>query len=98
MMPINLTMHIGSFANCTALRLQHGDDAGLADALPGQAQHEGIKLGMRQRERAGNISWPHEPALVQAPRSQPYANTIVHEHLHPVGPPVGEQVRMVRPG
>jgi hypothetical protein len=34
--------------------------------------------------------------LVQPACSQPDADTIVHEHLHPVGAAVGEQVGVVR--
>ena len=39
---------------------------------------------------------PDELALVQPPRGQPHADAVVHEHLHAVGSPVGEQVRVVR--
>ena len=43
---------IGTFSNCSAL--QDRDDAGFADALPRQAEHEGIELRAGQRQcRAG---------------------------------------------
>ena len=57
-MLINMQSHIGSFANCTALRLQDSDDAGLADALPRQAQHKGVELRTGQGQRACNILGP----------------------------------------
>ena len=74
------------------------DDAGLADALPGQAQHQGIELRAGQRQRAGRVLGPDELAAVQPARRQPHADAVVHQHLHAVGAPVGEQVGMVRPG
>ena len=47
--------------------------------------------------RAG-IRGPDELAAVQPPRGQPHADAVVHQHLHAVGAPVGEQVGVVRPG
>lgn len=35
---------------------------------------------------------------MQAPRGQPYADAVMHEHLHACGASVGEEVDMVRLG
>lgn len=78
--------------------LQQRDHAGLADALPGQAQHEGIELGMRECQRATDILGPDELAAIQTPRGQPHADAVMHEHRHAVGTTVGEQVGMVWSG
>ena len=40
---------IGTFSNCSALQ-DDGDDAGFAEALPRQAEHEGIELRAGQRQ------------------------------------------------
>ena len=56
-MPIHAPMHIGSFANCAALS-QHRDDTRLTDSLPGQAQHEGVKLRAGQGQCACTILGP----------------------------------------
>jgi hypothetical protein len=77
--------------------LQQRDHACFADALPGQAQHEGVELRPAQRERAADILAARRSGRCSAPGCQPHADAVVHEHLHAVGPPVGEQVRMVRP-
>ena len=81
-----------------ARRYSTRDDASLADALPRQAQHQGIELRTGQRQRARRVLGPDELAAVQAPRGQPHADAVMHEHLHAVGAAVGEQVGMVRPG
>ena len=39
--------------------------------------------------------WPDELALVESPRRQPDANTVVHENLHAIGPAVGKQIGVV---
>ena len=67
-------------------------------SLPGQAQHEGVELLARQRERVAAVSRPDEAAAVQAPRREPHADAVVHEHLHARGAAVGEEVGVVRPG
>ena len=67
------------------MALQDGDDAGLADALPGQSEREGIELGTGQAQRRAAVPGPDEFACVQAPGCQPYADAVVHEHLQPVG-------------
>jgi hypothetical protein len=64
--------------------------------LPGQTQHQGVELWARQLQRAGRISRPDELAGVQPPGGQPYADAVVHQHLHAVGAPVGEEVGVVR--
>jgi hypothetical protein len=51
-MPQDTGASIGNFGNCAAA-LQNADDAGLADALPRQAEHQGIELGAIQAERRG---------------------------------------------
>ena len=66
-MPTSASKHIGGFANCTTHQdalLQHRDDAGLAYALPRQAQHEGVQLRARQTQRGPCILGPDELALV----------------------------------
>ena len=51
---------------------------------------------MRQRELSPAIDgWPDEAALTQATRREPDADAVVHEHLQPIGPLVGEQGRVV---
>ena len=100
-MPTLAPKHIGDFANCRVHHdpsLQHRDDACLTDALPRQAQHEGVKLRARQPQGGAGIFGPDELALVQPPGGQPHANAVVHEHLHSIGPAVGEQVGVVRTG
>jgi hypothetical protein len=57
-----------------------------------------VKLHARQTQRGLGILGPDELTLVQPPSGQPHANAIVHEHFHPVGPPIGEQVSVVRAG
>ena len=76
----------------------HGDGAGVSHALPGQAQHQGVKLDRLQLPLI--IAWrrPDELALVQAASGQPDADAVVHQHLDAVGASVGEQVGMVRVG
>lgn len=75
----------------------YGDDATVADSLPGQAQHQGMQLLSAELVLpvyAGR--WPHELALVESPGRQPDANAVMHKHLHSVGAAVGEQVSVVR--
>ena len=43
------------------------------------------------------LARPSEPALAQASRRQPYADAVVHQHPHAIGPAVGKQVRVMRP-
>ena len=73
-----------------------GDDASFAQALPRQAEHERVELRAGQRQRRASVARPDELAGVQAPRGQPHADAVMHEHLHAVGAAVGEQVRVVR--
>src|SRR5574337_359931 len=82
----------------SAIALQHGDDPGLANALPGQAKHEGIELRMGQAQRPAAVPGPNEPAAIEASGRKPHADAVVHEHLHAVGAAVGKQVRVVRAG
>jgi hypothetical protein len=73
--------------------LDDGDDAGLADALPGQTKHEGIELRLGQRrvrERGSD-----EAALMKATGAQPDANAVVHQHLEPITAAIAEDVGVV---
>jgi hypothetical protein len=95
MVPTMRRSRIGTFGNCGAL--QDRDDTGLADALPRQAEHEGVELRVGQRECGAAITRPDELAAVQSARREPYADAVVHEHLHAIGAAVGEQVGVVWP-
>src|SRR6218665_352865 len=78
--------------------LQDPDDTGFADALPGQAQHKCVELGMAQCQRRRSVLGPDELAAVQSSRGQPDTDAVVHEHLHAIGTGIGEQVAMMRAG
>src|SRR5947208_17143281 len=81
---------------CAAL--QDADDAGFAHALPRQAQHQCVELATAERHGRSTFLGPDELAAVQAPRGQPHADAVVHEHLHAVGSAVGKEVSMMRSG
>jgi hypothetical protein len=76
----------------------HGDDARVSHALPGQAQHQGVELGGLQLPLGLPRRRPDELALVQAPSGQPDADAVVHQHFDAVGTFVGEQIGMVGMG
>jgi hypothetical protein len=95
MVPTMRRSRIGTFGNCHALH--DGDDAGFADALPRQPEHEGIELRAAERECCAAVARPDELAAVRPARGQPHADAVMQEHLHAVGTAVGEQVRVLRP-
>ena len=95
-MPQNTGASISNFGNC-AVALQHADDTSLANALPGQAHHQGIELRTAQTKCGRGIVGPDELALVQPPGRQPDADAVVHEDLHAVGAAVGKQIGVMRP-
>ena len=69
------------------------DYSALANAAQGQTQHQRIQLWTTQRYlRLNGRVWPGKVALVQSPGGQPETNSIMHQHLHAVGPLVGKQV------
>ena len=57
----------------------HGDDAGVSHALPGQAQDQGVKLGALELPMGIDRRRPGELALVQAASGQPDADAVVHQ-------------------
>jgi hypothetical protein len=75
--------------------LQDSNDPAVAEVLPGQAQNEGVELAPGQTHRLGASAGPDAMALVQPPHRQPHAEAIVNEDLDPVGPAVGEEVRLM---
>ncbi len=79
-----------------AIASQDADHSRLSDALPRQAKHERVELLACERQRVSTVVWPSELARVQSPGCQPDADTVVHQHLHPVCPAVGEEICMVR--
>lgn len=82
-------------ADASIARLQDADHTSLADALPGQSQHERVQLGPGQCKGAA-VFRPDEAPGIQPASSQPHTDAVVHQHLHAIGPSVGEQVGMVR--
>jgi hypothetical protein len=85
--------HIRQLRSSASVVLDDGDDAGLADALPGQTEHEGIELRLGQRrvrERGSD-----EAALMKATGAQPDANAVVHQHLEPITAAIAEDVGVV---
>jgi hypothetical protein len=83
----NLQLRAGSTA---------GNDAGLADALPRQAQCERIELLARDARRVRPRPRPDEAALVQPARGQPHTDAVTHQHLEAAGPAVRKAVGVVR--
>lgn len=79
--------------------LQDADHTGFADALPGQALYQRLQLFVTERmlRRSPRLA-PVELAAVQTPGTQPDAQAVVDQHLHPVGALVGKQIRTMRPG
>ena len=73
-----------------------GDDASLSHALPGQSQHQGIKLGALQPAVGTVRRRPDELALVQPARGQPDADAVMHEYLDTVGALIGKEISRVR--
>ena len=75
------------------------DHARISHALPRQTKRQSAQLCCvhRQPGRQPCIA-PRELASVQPARCQPYAHTIVHEHLHAVGTRIGKQISVMRVG
>ena len=82
----NLALRTGGHA---AQLSDHGDDSGVAHALPGRAQQQGVKLGAFELPMGIYQSRPKKRALVQSARRQPDADAVVHQHLDAVGSLVG---------
>lgn len=85
--------HIRQLRSSASVVLDDGDDAGFADALPGQTEHEGIELRLGQRrvrERGSN-----EAALMKATGAQPDADAVVHQHLETITTAIAEDVGVV---
>lgn len=77
----------------------HCDDASFSHALPGQSQHRGVELGAVQTPLlCCTIRWPDKFALMQSPRRQPDADTVVYQDFDAVGASVGKEVGGVRMG
>ena len=76
----------------------NGDDAVIAQALPGQPQHQGLQLLQADLLVPAQCcrGRPDKLAFVESPGRQPDANAVMHEHLHSIGPAVGKQVGVVR--
>jgi hypothetical protein len=74
----------------------HANHAVLANALPRQSEHESGQLLLRDRPtRVGSGLRPDELSLVQPSCCQSDSDSVVHEHLHAVGPTVGEEIGVV---
>ena len=86
------------FLHSLPRRSDHGDDACFSKALPGQTQHQGVKLNLLQAAVGFTTRSTYEFALMQSARGQPDTDAVVHEYLEPVGPLVGEQVGVVGVG
>ena len=75
------------------------DNSALANAAPGQPQHQCVELWASQTDlRLPHRVGPGKVSLVQPPGGQPKANAIVHQHLHAVGTLVGKEVGAVGMG
>jgi hypothetical protein len=59
------SLAIGKCRNCAALK--NLDDSCLADKLPRETEHQGIKLRARQRPLDALLAGPDEPTNVQTP-------------------------------
>src|SRR5690606_12443845 len=88
--------HIRQLPSVDGLASDHADDAGLSQALPRQAQHQRVELRSAQAQGTRAIAWPDELARVEPPGDQPHADAVVHEDLHAVGSPVGEDIGVMR--
>ena len=76
--------------------LQHRDHGVGAQALPGQALHQGGQLLFSQAQLIATPGVPPmELAPVQAAGAQPDAEAVVDQHLHAIAPAVGEQVSLM---
>ncbi len=75
----------------------NGDDAVVAQSLPGQTQHQSLQLFHAELLMPVHCccQWPDKLALVESPRCQPDANSVMHKNLHAIGPAVGKQVGVV---
>ncbi len=63
------------------------------NTLPRQSEHESGQLLLRDRPtRFGSGPRPDELSLVQPSCCQPDSDPVVDEHLHAVGPTVGEEI------
>lgn len=75
----------------------NSDDAVIAQALPGQTQHQGLQLFHAELLVPVQCcrSRPDKLAFVESPPCQPDANAVMHKHLDAIGPAVGKQVGVV---
>ena len=76
----------------------HCDDARVAHALPGQAQHQGVKLHTFELAITSVPGGPDELALVQSPGCQPDADSVMHQHFDSVASLIGKEVCRMRVG
>jgi hypothetical protein len=71
----------------------HSNNSALANARPGQSQHQGIELRAAQTEPVCSASsWPDKVALVQASAGKPDTDAVMHQYLHAGGTSVGKEV------
>lgn len=78
-------------------RLNQCDCAVSANPLPWQTEHQRLKLFSVEFDfQAAMSARPMEFPLVQPPCGKPDAHAIMHQHLHPVGTAIGEQISAVR--
>ena len=77
--------------------LKDSDHAASSNALPRQAQHQGLKLFRVQLHLAAlSNAWPVELALVQTASGQPDANPVMHQYFNASGAAIGKQISAVR--
>ena len=77
--------------------LEHRDGCSGTDALPRQAEHQGLKLLCIQLDfRAVPHARPKKTSLIQAPGSKLNPQAIMHQHFHAIGTTVGKQISTVR--
>ena len=70
-----------------------------AQTLPGQAEHQSIELFAGESDLCSEgVRHPVKTTLMQTAGTQPDADAVVHQNLHPGGTSVGEEAGMVRLG
>jgi hypothetical protein len=75
------------------------DHTSISHALPRQTQRQCAQLrGVHRQPGRQPCIAPRELARVQPARCQPYAHTVVHEHLHAVRTRIGKQISVMRVG
>lgn len=83
----------------TSLWLQNRDHAGGTETLPGQPLNQSNQLLIGQTQLISTPGFaPLELAPVQPTGTLLDTPAIMNQHLHPIAPFVGKQIRTMRPG